>query len=46
VCLAFSAFYELVEWWTAERPWEMFCAFVGVMSSPLALGRVHDRQLI
>lgn len=63
VCLAFSAFYELVEWWTAlatgeaaaaflgtqgdpwDTQWDMFLALVGALTSQLALGRLHDRQL-
>ena len=63
ICLAFSALYELIEWWTAlltgsaataflgtqgdpwDTQWDMFLALVGALTSQLALGRIHDRQM-
>jgi putative membrane protein len=34
VCLAFSAFYELVEWWTAEATGAAATAFLGTQGDP------------
>ena len=34
VCLAFSAFYELVEWWTAELTGSAATAFLGTQGDP------------
>ena len=34
VCLAFSAFYELVEWWTALATGEAATAFLGTQGDP------------
>jgi putative membrane protein len=34
VCLAFSAFYELVEWWTAAAKGEAATAFLGTQGDP------------
>jgi putative membrane protein len=34
VCLAFSAFYELVEWWTAEATGSAATAFLGTQGDP------------
>jgi len=34
VCLAFSAFYELVEWWTAEATGGAATAFLGTQGDP------------
>jgi putative membrane protein len=34
VCLAFSAFYELTEWWTAEAKGEAATAFLGTQGDP------------
>jgi putative membrane protein len=34
VCLAFSAFYELVEWWTALLSGEAATAFLGTQGDP------------
>jgi len=34
VCLAFSAFYELVEWWTAEATCGAATAFLGTQGDP------------
>lgn len=63
ICLAFSAFFEFIEWWAAliggdaatnflatqgdvwDTQWDMFCAFIGAITSVIALSRVHDRQL-
>jgi len=36
ICLAFSAFYELIEWWVA---------LIGAIIAQLLLSRLHDRQL-
>jgi putative membrane protein len=33
-CLAFSAFYELVEWWTALATGEAATAFLGTQGDP------------
>ena len=64
ICLAFSAFYELVEWWVAllsseaaesflgtqgyvwDTQSDMFLALAGAVIALLALGRIHDRQLL
>ncbi|MCP4658357.1 MAG: DUF2238 domain-containing protein [bacterium] len=64
VCLAFSAFYEMLEWWSAlvggdaaesflgtqgdvwDTQWDMALALVGSIVAQLALGGVHDRQLV
>ena len=64
ICLAFSAFYELVEWWVAllsseaaesvlgtqgyvwDTQSDMFLALTGAVIALLALGRIHDRQLL
>ena len=49
VCLAFSAFYELVEWWTAMATGEAATAFLGHPRRPVghAVGYVSgaDRRL-
>ncbi len=34
ICLAFSAFYELVEWWTAAATGEAAEAFLGTQGDP------------
>lgn len=34
VCLAFSAFYELIEWWTAAATGEGATAFLGTQGDP------------
>jgi len=34
VCLAFSAFYELVEWWSAEATGSAATAFLGTQGDP------------
>jgi putative membrane protein len=34
VCLAFSAFYELIEWWTAEATGSAATAFLGTQGDP------------
>lgn len=34
VCLAFSAFYELIEWWTAATTGEGATAFLGTQGDP------------
>ncbi|MBA3846870.1 MAG: DUF2238 domain-containing protein [Planctomycetes bacterium] len=34
VCLAFSAFYELIEWWTAAATGEDATAFLGTQGDP------------
>jgi putative membrane protein len=34
VCLAFSAFYELIEWWTAEATGAAATAFLGTQGDP------------
>lgn len=34
VCLAFSAFYELIEWWTAEATGSAAAAFLGTQGDP------------
>ena len=34
VCVAFSAFYELVEWWTAEATGSAATAFLGTQGDP------------
>jgi putative membrane protein len=34
VCLAFSAFYELLEWWTAEATGAAATAFLGTQGDP------------
>ena len=34
VCLAFSAFYELIEWWTAVATGEGATAFLGTQGDP------------
>jgi putative membrane protein len=34
ICLAFSAFYELVEWWTAAASGEAAEAFLGTQGDP------------
>ncbi len=34
VCLAFSAFYELIEWWTAAATGEAAEAFLGTQGDP------------
>jgi putative membrane protein len=34
VCLAFSAFYELVEWWTAQATGAAATAFLGTQGDP------------
>jgi putative membrane protein len=34
VCLAFSAFYELIEWWTAIASGEASAAFLGTQGDP------------
>jgi len=34
ICLAFSAFYELIEWWTAAASGEAADAFLGTQGDP------------
>ena len=34
ICLAFSAFYELIEWWTAAASGEAAAAFLGTQGDP------------
>lgn len=64
ICLAISAFYELIEWWVAAATgtaadaflgtqgyaWDtqsdMAFALAGAIAAVVALGRVHDRQII
>jgi putative membrane protein len=63
IALAFSAFYEMIEWWVAvasetsadaflgtqgdvwARPWDMFLALLGAVTSQLTVGWLQDRQL-
>jgi putative membrane protein len=56
ICLAISAFYELIEWWVALLSGEsaesflgtqpdMALALAGVIAALVILGRIHDRQL-
>ncbi len=37
VCLAISASYEFIEWWSA---------LIGAVTAQLLLRRTHDRQLL
>jgi putative membrane protein len=34
ICLAFSAFYELIEWWTAAASGEAAESFLGTQGDP------------